>query len=134
MGKDAGDADIKAAYRKLALKHHPDRNPEDPKAEDKFKEASEAYSVLSDSQKRAAYSNTWFISMSSYLVQLPVLLPRHRRNHDMERVGCISAVCGGIGQRIDDLHLFGDRTGPPVGNDQRQRIFVLGTDVNEMNV
>ena len=55
VGKDAGDADIKAAYRKLALKHHPDRNPDDPQAEDKFKEASEAYSVLSDAQKRAAY-------------------------------------------------------------------------------
>jgi DnaJ-class molecular chaperone len=55
LGKDAGDADIKAAYRKLALKHHPDRNPEDPQAEDNFKEASEAYSVLSDAQKRAAY-------------------------------------------------------------------------------
>jgi molecular chaperone DnaJ len=55
VGKDAGDPDIKAAYRKLALKHHPDRNPEDPQAEDRFKEASEAYSVLSDAQKRAAY-------------------------------------------------------------------------------
>ena len=55
VGKGAGDQDIKAAYRKLALKHHPDRNPEDPQAEDRFKEASEAYSVLSDAQKRAAY-------------------------------------------------------------------------------
>jgi molecular chaperone DnaJ len=55
LGRDAGEPDIKAAYRKLALKHHPDRNPEDPEAEDKFKEASEAYSVLSDAQKRAAY-------------------------------------------------------------------------------
>jgi molecular chaperone DnaJ len=53
--KGAGDADIKGAYRKLALKFHPDRNPDDPQAEEKFKEASEAYSVLSDPQKRAAY-------------------------------------------------------------------------------
>ncbi len=55
VGRDAGDPDIKSAYRKLALKFHPDRNPEDPTAEDKFKEASEAYSVLSDPQKRATY-------------------------------------------------------------------------------
>jgi molecular chaperone DnaJ len=55
VGRDAGDQDIKSAYRKLALKHHPDRNPDDPDAEEKFKEASEAYSVLSDPQKRAAY-------------------------------------------------------------------------------
>jgi molecular chaperone DnaJ len=55
VGKDAGDQEIKGAYRKLALKFHPDRNPEDPHAEENFKEASEAYSVLSDAQKRAAY-------------------------------------------------------------------------------
>ncbi len=55
VGKNAGDQDIKSAYRKLALQHHPDRNPDNPEAEDRFKEASEAYSVLSDAQKRAAY-------------------------------------------------------------------------------
>jgi molecular chaperone DnaJ len=55
VGKDAGDQEIKSAYRKLALRYHPDRNPDDPAAEDKFKECSEAYSILSDGQKRAAY-------------------------------------------------------------------------------
>lgn len=47
--------DIKKAYRRLAMKYHPDRNPDDANAEDKFKEATEAYEVLSDEQKRAAY-------------------------------------------------------------------------------
>src|SRR3954447_11951609 len=55
VGGEAGEADIKAAYRKLARQHHPDHHPDDPTAEEKFKEASEAYSVLSDGQKRAAY-------------------------------------------------------------------------------
>ena len=55
VGRDAGEQDIKGAYRRLALKFHPDRNPDDAGAEDRFKEASEAYSVLSDPQKRAAY-------------------------------------------------------------------------------
>ena len=49
------EVEIKRAYRTLAVQHHPDKNPDDPAAEDKFKEAAEAYSVLSDSQKRAAY-------------------------------------------------------------------------------
>lgn len=53
--KTASDAEIKRAYRAMAHQHHPDKNPDDPHSEDKFKEAAEAYSVLSDAQKRAAY-------------------------------------------------------------------------------
>ena len=55
VAKDADEKAIKSAYRKLAMKFHPDRNPDDPEAEAKFKEAGEAYSVLSDPDKRAAY-------------------------------------------------------------------------------
>lgn len=55
ISKDASQAEIKKAYRKLAIKYHPDKNPDDPSAEEKFKEAAEAYDVLSDEQKRAQY-------------------------------------------------------------------------------
>ena len=53
--KGASEADLKKAYRRLAMKFHPDRNPDDEKAEEKFKEATEAYEVLTDANKRAAY-------------------------------------------------------------------------------
>ena len=55
VSKDASAADIKKAYRKLALQYHPDQNPDDPGAEAKFKEAAEAYDVLSDDGKRQRY-------------------------------------------------------------------------------
>src|SRR5688572_14081525 len=55
LNRDASEEDIKKAYRKLAMKHHPDRNPDNPKAEENFKEAKEAYEILSDSGKRGAY-------------------------------------------------------------------------------
>ena len=55
ISRSASDDEIKKAYRKLAMKHHPDRNPDNPKAEENFKEVKEAYEILSDSQKKAAY-------------------------------------------------------------------------------
>ncbi len=55
VNRDASDEEIKRAYRRLAMKYHPDRNPDNPKAEELFKEAKEAYEILSDAKKRQAY-------------------------------------------------------------------------------
>src|ERR1700722_10801418 len=55
VARDASADDLKKAYRKMAMQFHPDRNPGDKQAEARFKEVSEAYDVLKDDQKRAAY-------------------------------------------------------------------------------
>lgn len=55
LAKDASESEIKKAYRKKAVKYHPDRNKEDPSAAEKFREATEAYEVLKDSERRASY-------------------------------------------------------------------------------
>ena len=55
LQKGASDAEIKSAFRKMAMKYHPDRNPDDKEAEEKFKEVNEAYSILSDPDKKSKY-------------------------------------------------------------------------------
>src|SRR6185503_19348378 len=63
VSREAAADDIRKAYRQAALKHHPDRNPGDTAAEAKFKEATEAYSVLSDGEKRAQYDRFGFAGL-----------------------------------------------------------------------
>lgn len=65
VSRDASEAELKKSYRKLALQHHPDRNPDDPEAEERFKEASEAYAVLSDGEKRRAYDRFGFAGVGA---------------------------------------------------------------------
>ena len=65
VSKTATDVEIKSAYRKLAMKHHPDRNPGDHAAEEKFKEAAEAYAILADPDKRSAYDRFGHAAVSS---------------------------------------------------------------------
>ena len=60
VSKDASEDEIKKAYRKIAIKYHPDRNPGNKEAEEKFKEAAEAYDVLHDAQKRQQYDQFGF--------------------------------------------------------------------------
>src|SRR5258708_17237054 len=55
VSRECGDQELKTAYRRLAMQYHPDRNPDNPEAVERFKQASEAYQVLSDPDKRAAY-------------------------------------------------------------------------------
>ncbi|MCR4593045.1 MAG: molecular chaperone DnaJ [Bacteroidaceae bacterium] len=63
VSKNASDAEIKSAYKKMAIKYHPDRNPGNKEAEEKFKEAAEAYDVLRDPQKRQQYDQFGFAGM-----------------------------------------------------------------------
>ena len=65
VNKSASADEIKKAYRKVAMQHHPDRNPGDKSAEDKFKEAAEAYEILSDTDKKAQYDRYGHAGVSS---------------------------------------------------------------------
>jgi molecular chaperone DnaJ len=115
LTRDASDDDIKKAYRKLAIKFHPDKNPGDKSAEEKFKEVGEAYEALSDPQKRAAYDEYGHAAFD----------PRMRAErgggfHDPFEI--FRQAFGGTGGIFDDLFGGGGRsdpTGPQRGADLR---------------
>ena len=102
VAKNATDAELKKAYRQMALKFHPDKNPGNKEAEDKFKEAAEAYEVLSDSQKRQKYDQFGHAGLGN------------------------SAGFGGGGMNMDDIFshfgdIFGDMFGGGFSSRGQQR-------------
>ena len=106
VGRTAKDQEIKSSYRKLALKHHPDRNPGDKKAEEKFKEAAEAYAILSDPDKRARYDRFGHAGVGS------------TQGFDPSQFTGFEDIFGGLG----DIFGFGGggrRAGPQRGADLR---------------
>jgi molecular chaperone DnaJ len=98
VGRDADDGALKKAYRRLAMKHHPDRNPDNEKAQDHFKEAKEAYEVLSDGNKRAVYD-------------------QHGHAGIEQSMGGGGGGAGGFRDIFDDV--FGDIFGSRGGGGQR---------------
>jgi molecular chaperone DnaJ len=107
VSKTSTDQEIKSSYRKLALKFHPDRNPGDKKAEERFKEAAEAYAILSDSEKRARYDRFGHAGVGG-----------GAQGFDPSQFSGFEDIFGGLG----DIFGFGSgsrRSGPQRGADLR---------------
>jgi molecular chaperone DnaJ len=112
VGRAATDAEIKSAYRKLALKHHPDRNPGDKAAEDKFKEAAEAYAVLADQEKRGLYDRFGHAGVNQ----------GGAPGFDPNTFADFGDILGGLGDIFGFGDIFGGgrrRGGPQRGSDLR---------------
>lgn len=117
VSRTATDQEIKSAYRKLALTYHPDRNPNNPEAEEKFKEASEAYSVLADAQKRAAYDRFGHAGVSGF-----------GPSQGGGFAGFDEQVFADFGDILGDLFGFGDAFG---GSSRRRSRAQRGSDLRE---
>ena len=112
--KNASDAEIKKAYRKLAMKYHPDQNPGDKSAEEKFKEINEAYEVLSDADKKARYDQYGFAGVD----------PNFNPNAGFGGFG--GCCCSGFGDFSD---IFGDFFGGGASSSGRRRGPAKGQNV-----
>ena len=110
VGKSASDDEIKKAYRKLAIKYHPDKNPGDKEAEAKFKEVSEAYEVLSDKQKRARYDQFGHAGVGGNAGN-----PFSGGNYNFNGQNFNFDFGGGFGGGLDDIlnNIFGGGFGGP---------------------
>src|SRR3954464_3012011 len=117
VDKKASDDDIKKAYRKLARQYHPDRNPDNPSAEERFKEIQQAYSILSDPDKKRQYDSGGGIFGSGFDPSA------------FRRGGGAGGFGGGIGDLLSDL--FGSSgAGGPAGRNQPERGRDLETEVH----
>ena len=114
VDKSASPDEIKKSYRKLAMKYHPDKNPDNKEAEEKFKDISEAYSVLSDGTKKANYDQ--FGDPDGRMHQGFDM-------HDFMHGFNVNDMFGGSSQGFGG---FGDMFG---GGQQRQRTFKRGSDL-----
>ena len=125
VSKDAGADEIKKAYRKMAMKYHPDRNPGDKEAEEKFKQIGEAYEVLSDPDKKARYDQYGFAGVDPNFGggsgdSLPVRL---RGGDDFRLFRRPFGRCAGVGpfrpgqERQKQHHCSGGYCGPFPGPD-----------------
>ena len=111
VNRDASEDEIKKAYRKLAMKHHPDRNPDNPKAEAHFKEAKEAYEILSDAAKRSAYDQYGHAGVDP----------------NMRGPGAGAGGFGGFGETFGDI--FGDIFGQTRRQQGGRQVF-RGNDLS----
>src|SRR6266850_3209628 len=112
VSRSASEPELKSAYRRLAVQHHPDKNPDDPHAEDKFKEAAEAYAVLSDPEQRRRYDRFGHAGVSS-----------------AAGAAWGAPGFGGIEDILGDLFGFGDVFGGGRSGSRRRSAALRGADL-----